>query len=190
MFCKFDSIDSIDQWGKSFPRFWQSIDQWGKSFPRFWQLVKRARAPASQTCQVTSCYGGWNVWKQASRMKSNVPGLSRSEATKIVSKNCLAIKWPLETRVVESTQRKTTLVLGWCRGGNARKPSKRATPMCLRWAHLGHQKSTENAALQQNGHWKPELLRGRDGQQLWFSAGARAETLGNHQRGRNPMCLS
>ena len=31
--------------------------------------------------------------------------------------------------------------------------------------------NSENFALSQNGHWKPELLRERDGQQLWFFAG-------------------
>ena len=41
--------------------------------------------------------------------------------------------------------------------------------------------------MRKNGHWKPELLRGRDFQQLWFLAGEEAETLKIRQDGRNPI---
>ena len=62
-------------------------------------------------------------------------------------------------------------------------------PICLCWGDLWHPNLIKNSALPQNGHWKPELLRGRDFQQLWFLAGAEAKTSEIHQDGRNQMFL-
>ena len=55
--------------------------------------------------------------------------------------------------------------------------------MCLCCVDLWHPKLFEKVALQQNGHWKPELLRARGIQQLWLLADVEAEMVEINQEG-------